>query len=496
MSRYPSERRSSSHEAATVLLSPPGRGIPVDHRPASRRLGKALREHRPARALYQVEPSRAAGAGGPHRKGRPMNSTPSPEVQWQERRLFVGLDWAKDKHDFVGVDAVGRIVLQVTIEDTAEGWAALRDRLVRLAGPNLSAVPVAVETNNGPAVERLLEMGCQVFPMNPKAAQRYRDRKAPSGSANDRLDAWSFADGLRTDGHAWRDLKPEDALTQELRLLCRDEIHLIEQRTAWVNQLREALHEYYPAALEAFEDWVCPGAWTFVERFPTPEILRRKGRRCWESFLHAHRLYHPQTCQRRLEIFARADRFCGSPPVTRAKSRLAVALVRQLQVLEKQLHEYRAAIEELFRRHPDHDLFDSLPGAGAKLAPRLLSELGDDRDRFEDAQGLQSFAGTAPVCIQSGQSRWVKLRRACNKWLRAAIHLWANLSRAECLWAETYYQRKRKEGHSHATALRCLGQRWLKILLKMWRDHRRYDEPLHLRNMVKRGSWSLQLAPK
>jgi transposase len=330
--------------------------------------------------------------------------------------------------------------------------------------------------------------------MNPKAAQRYRDRKAPSGGRNDRLDAWSFGDGLRTDGHAWRPLKPDDPLTQEIRLLCRDEVRLIEQRTALVNQLQEALHEYYPAALEAFDDWVCPGAWAFVERFPTPAILRKKGRRVWEKFLHTHRLSHPQTYESRLEIFARADRFCGPLPVTRAKSRLAVALARQLHVLQRQLQDYRAAIEELFRQHPDHDLFDSLPGAGAKMAPRLLGELGTDRDRFEEAQGLQCYAGTAPVCIQSGKSRWVHLRRACNKWLRAAVHLWANLSRAECVWAEAYYQRKRQEGKPHATALRCLGQRWLKIRLKMWHNRCCYDEALHLRNMVKRGSWTLQIA--
>ena len=421
---------------------------------------------------------------------------PQPkEVQWEDVQLFAGLDWAKNKHDVVAVDPAGRVVLELTIEDTAAGWAILRERLTRLVEENLGAVAVAVETNNGPAVERLLDLGCRVYPMNPKAAQRYRDRKAPSGGRNDRLDAWSFADGLRTDGHAWRPLNPDDPLTQEIRLTCRDEVRLIEQRTALVNQLQDALHEYYPAALEAFDDWVCPGAWAFVERFPTPATLLKKGRRRWEKFLHANRLYRPDTYKRRLEIFARADQFCGSAPVTSAKSRLAVALARQLQVLQRQLQEYRAAIEELFRRHPDHDLFDSLPGAGAKMAPRLLGELGSDRDRFEDAQGLQSFAGTAPVCIQSGKSRWVHLRRACNKWLRSAVHLWANLSRPECVWAETYYQRKRQEGKSHATALRCLGQRWLKILLMMWRNRCCYDEGLHLRNMVKRGSWTLQVAP-
>jgi transposase len=494
MSRYSTMRRSSRRDAVTVMPALPVEGTPKDHRPASRRLGKALREHRPPRALYQVEPSRACGVGRRTPKGSIMDANEFQEMPWEDVQLFAGLDWAKNKHDVVAVNAAGRRVLDLTIEDTAEGWSTLHDRLTRQVGPNLAAVAVAVETNNGPAVERLLNLGCRVFPMNPKAAARYRDRKAPSGGRNDRLDAWSFADGLRTDGHAWRPLKADDPLTQEIRLLCRDEVHLIRQRTALVNQLQEALHEYYPAALEAFDDWVCPGVWAFVERFPTPAILVKKGRRAWEKFLHTHRLYRPQTYERRMEIFARADQFCGSPAVTSAKSRLAMAVARQLQVLEKQLREYRAAIKELFRRHPDHDIFDSLPGAGGKMAPRLLGEMGSDRDRFEAAEGLQCYAGTAPVCVQSGQNRWVHVRRACNKWLRAAVHLWANLSRAECVWAEAYYQRKRQEGKSHATALRCLGQRWLKILLKMWLDRCPYDEAVHLRNMVKRGRWTLEIA--
>ncbi|MFC1793785.1 transposase [Planctomycetota bacterium] len=154
------------------------------------------------------------------------------------------------------------------------------------------------------------------YPINPNAAQCYRSRKAPSGSKTDRLDALSFADALRTDGHGWRSLNPEDPKTQELRLLCRDEMSLIEQRTTLVNQLQQALHEYYPAALEAFDDWTSPSSWAFVERFPTPQALKKAGKRHWEKFLHTHRLYRPETYQKRLEIFAGATEFCGSHAVS------------------------------------------------------------------------------------------------------------------------------------------------------------------------------------
>ncbi len=408
-------------------------------------------------------------------------------------QLFLGFDWAMDDHDVVGLDHDGRIVLDQAIQDSADGWAKLKQSLVDRVGADLGKVAVTVETCNGPAVERLLEMGCRVYPLNPKAAQRYRDRKSPAGTKTDRLDAWSFGDALRTDGHGWRELAPDDPLTQELRLLCRDEVALIQQRTALVLQLKAALHEYYPAALEAFDKWTCPSAWSFVEVFPTSGKLASAGKRRWEKFLHTHKLARPDGYQRRLEIFARADQFCGTPAVTSAKSRLAVAVVGQLKVLAKHLMEYRQAIEALFARHPDRDIFGSLPGAGDKTAPRLAAEIGSIRDRFENAQSLQTYAGTAPVTKQSGKSRYVQFRQSCNKHLRAAVNFLADHSRGQCVWAQVYYDRKREQGMSHATALRCLGQRWLKIIWKMWQTRTSYNESIHTQNQTRHGSWVLAL---
>ena len=404
---------------------------------------------------------------------------------------YAGFDWAMDKHDVVVVDKAGQVVVRMCLENTAEGWAQLRQKLLPLG-----TVGVAIETSRGPAVERLLDMGVRVFPMNPKAAERYRDRKAPSGVKDDQLDAWSFADALRIDGQDWRPLRPEDPQTQLLRLLARDEIALIEQRTALVLQLKAALYEYYPAALQAFDDWTMPAAWEFVARFPTPAALCKAGPKRWQKFLHLHRMGKPETFQQRMDVFERADKFASpSAAVTEAKSMLAQAIVKQLQTLELQLRVYRQRIEQLFNDHPDRDLFGSLPGAGVKLAPRLLGELGADRQVFDSPQALQCYAGTAPVTRQSGKRCAAKIRRACNRTLRATVHLWADLSRQECAWAQAYYLHKKEQGKSHAQALRCLGQRWLKILWRMWRDRKPYDEARHLLNQTQHGSWVIGLIP-
>ncbi len=176
-----------------------------------------------------------------------------------------------------------------------------------------------------------------------------------------------------------------------------------------------------------------------------------------------------------------------------AKSLLATSLAHLLKVLEAQLEHYRRQIEALFKQHPDSGLFGSLPGAAQTLAPRLLGEIGGDPGRFEDTENLQGVAGTAPVSYQSGQIHRVRVRYQCNKVLRHTVHLWAGCCLRACPWAEIYCKQKREEGKSHACALRCLGQRLLKILWRMIQTRTPYNPDRHAKNQLAHGSWVLHL---
>jgi hypothetical protein len=102
-----------------------------------------------------------------------------------------------------------------------------------------------------------------------------------------------------------------------------------------------------------------------------------------------------------MELFVNAAKFCGSEPTANAKTMLALSLVKMLFALDNQLSEYRKRIEELFEPHPDHDLFGSPPGAGPQLAPRLLGQIGDDRERFDDdAQNLRNRPSRSRLALR------------------------------------------------------------------------------------------------
>lgn len=407
---------------------------------------------------------------------------------WTQQPYFAALDWAKNHHDVIVVDRNGTIVADFQFAHTAPGWAQFAQQM-----SGFERCPIAVETSSGPAVDQLLQREYPVYPVNPKAAERYRERKSPSGTKTDRHDCWSLADALRTDGHAWPQLLVQDEATATLRLLCRDESALIEQRTALVNQLQAALWEFYPLALESFEDWTQPFAWRFIQSFPTPESLSQAGKRRWQSFLHTHKLWRPETAAARLAAWEQGQQLQASPAVVQAKSWLALSLVWVLLSLQKQLDQYRERIRAAFKAHPDHDIFGGLPGAKDKLAPRLLAELGSRREVFPNAQSLSCRAGVAPVSFESGQIHKAHIRWACDHFLRHTVHLWADKSRLKCAWAQAYYRAKRDQGHSHSSALRCLGKRWLKVLWRLWRDRLVYDESIHLKSLETHGSFVSKL---
>lgn len=465
---------------------------PEPTRPSRTSEGMPASAKGPVQTLERTSPHEGRRTGSAHDRPYPAPGLKGEAMRsFQDLSHFAGFDWASDHHDIVVVDKQGTIVELFRFDDTADGWQIARSKL-----QSFPALGVAVETSSGPFIDRLLDACFTVFPIHARSAKQYRLRKAPSGVKDDVLDAWSLADALRLDGHTWRPLKPEDPLTLELRLLCRDEAALITQRTALVNQLTATLRDYYPAALDAFDKWTLPSTWAFILQFPSPNALHSAGKRKWEKFLHVHKLGRPETYQKRMDIFSKAHLFKASAPTTAAKSMLAVTLAKMLTALEVQLDEYRARIQKLYDDHPDKPWFGSLPiPQDGKTAPRLLAELGTDRERFDDAQALQCIAGTAPACYQSGKTQKCFFRRACNKYLRFAIHWFSDLSRNKCSWAAIYYKQKRDAGKSHACALRCLGQRWLKIIWRMWQSRSAYNPDLHQQNQIRHGSWLLQLQP-
>lgn len=404
--------------------------------------------------------------------------------------IWVGLDWGDERHGVVALAAdSGEVAKRFEVKHSAQGL----DELVGELQGCGKVLGVAVESSRHLVVVKLLQANFPVYPINPKVSKKWRECEKPQESATDLSDAEVLAKNLRHRHQDLRELKPDDEMTRTLAMLCSDECQLIAERTALVNKLIATLKMYYPQALQWLGDWTLESAWDFILTFPTAEAFRAASKKKVLGFLKAHRIGVTE----KWRMVVDEERKAANPwpvdgAVEEAKSFLAVRLCKQLRILEATLHEYRSRIEELFSQHPDRDIFSSLPGAGSKLAPRILTIFGSDRDRFTDAQGVQKLSGAVPVTKKSGKRQkgagTVRFRRSCNKAYRNDLHLFSQTSRRFCGWAQAFYKGCREEGQDHNEAVRKLGAKWIKIIFRMWQDREPYDEARYLTALIQHGS--------
>jgi transposase len=133
----------------------------------------------------------------------------------------------------------------------------------------------------------------------------------------------------------------------------------------------------------------------------------------------------------------------------------------------------------------------SFPRAGQICAAAILAELGPpigpsgrrrtgfDRPRYLTADQLAADAGLCPVTCQSGKSRGVGFRRACNRRLRAALTCFADNSRHASAWAARVHADARARGCTHPHAIRILGRAWTRVLWRAWQDRTPYHPAKH-----------------
>jgi len=399
------------------------------------------------------------------------------------KRYYMGVDWGDRLHQVYVGDEQGKKVKEVKVPESVEGLAELGRWLdeKRAEGLELWA---AIEKPAGRIVDFLLDHGVEVYPVNPKAVDRVRDRYRMSDSKSDAFDAYVLAEFLRTDHTHLKVLRPSSDRAQELKLLCRDYRRVVRHKTRLLNQLTITLKEYYPRPLEAFGDIETEIALDFLTRYPTPAHLSALKRKQFNRFATQEHHLSKDRCEALWNKLSPAQ-LAVPEHVVRAKAQWTEVLIDQLRAAIKAVKTYEHKVESFFASCPAAQIVKTLPGAkSGTLVPSIWAELGDAQGRWESFRHLQAEAGTVPVTIASGKSRVVHFRFACNKHLRYALYWYAFVSLNHSEWAKIYYRQQRAQGHNHPQALRALGAKWLKIIFVMWRDHKPYDEKLHLANIA------------
>ncbi len=398
---------------------------------------------------------------------------------------FAALDWADQKHVWALQAADSDTVEQGQIDHTpeaVEGWAA---GLAQRFGSR--PVAVALEQARGALLFMLAKYEHLVLhPVHPTSLARYREVFSPSGAKDDPPDAGLLLDFLRRHRDQLRAWEPDTPETRTIQFLAEDRRTLVDEKTRQTHRLRDRLKLYFPQMVEWFEDLDSPLVGDLLGRWPTLEELQKARPATLRQFFQQHNCRSVERIEPRLEQIRQAIPATHDQAVVQAGVSLVKVLVQQIATLRQGIADLQRQIAELFRQHEDGALYDSLPGAGPALAPRLLAAMGTRRERYQSAAEVQCYSGIAPVLERSGQSQWIHFRRACPKFLRQTFHEWAAHSVGFSAWAHAYYQHQRAKGKSHHAAVRALAFKWIRILYRCWKDRTPYDEARYLETLRRR----------
>lgn len=398
----------------------------------------------------------------------------------------VGLDWAKDRHAVCLQAAHGNQVETAVLEHNPESLQEWVRRL-RARFPT-GKVAIALEQSRGAVIHAFMTYDFLVlYPIPPASLAAYRKAFHPSGAKDDPGDARLLLELIakhRDRFHAW---VPDDPLTRSLQLLVQYRRQLVDQRTCLTNQLTELLKSYFPQALDWAGALDTLQACDFLGKWPTLQAAQKVSKTRLRNFYQRHGCRRTELLDQRLQQISQAQPLTGDPAIVESTSLMVRALVGPLRELIPAIENMDREIKKLFARHPDRAVFDSPPGAGPVLAPRLLAAFGTDRSRFQTAQQVEQFSGIAPVIERSGKSLWVHRRWACSKFLRQTFHEFAGHSIHFSEWAKAVYLQQRARGKKHHVAVRAVAYKWIRILFRCWQNRTPYDESTYLQVLKRRN---------
>jgi transposase len=399
----------------------------------------------------------------------------------------IGIDWADDHHDFClqetgssGIEA-GRIAHDPRF--LSEWIAGLRQRF------GGQPVGICLETSRGPLVAALMQHEFIVlFPVNPRTLKRFREAFAPNGAKDDPGDAGLLLELLSKHEDRLHRWSPDDAETRAIMRLVEARRKAVDLRTKLTNQLTSELKGYFPQALSWAGELHAQLATDFLQRWPMLEAVRSEKAQTIRKFYYGHNCRRAELIEKRIEEIRSAVPLTNDSAIVEISTLNVLMLARQIEALRPSIAQYDKEIARRFSAHPDAQLFESLPGSGAVMAPRLLSAFGSRRDRFQAASEVQEYSGIAPVVKRSGKQSQTVWRWGAPKFVRQSFHEFALLSIRSSAWASAYFQMQRERGNSKHAAVRALAFKWIRIIYRCWQKRMPYNEAQYVQALIDRGS--------
>jgi hypothetical protein len=397
---------------------------------------------------------------------------------------IIAIDWADTKHDFRIRTEDGEKVLTL-----ANDLPKLKDFFLEiLEDHHWQKVAIVIE-NTQSALMHLLQsiVHFDVFAVHPTTASSYARTFCPSGAKNDTSDTASLMDLFCKHPEKIRLLNiNKDA--HLLRTYSEKRRETVDERKKSTCQMIALLKKYYPVDLKVIGDNIYSrNHLDFLEKWSTPQKLKQANKSTLTRFFNK-RTNKKSLTPIRVEAVQACMCVVDDDDLTELYETQLLDLHRRIKVFNESIHVYDTKLKQHYEKNIDHLVFDSFPGSGPVMGPRLMAFFGNDRSKFGDVREALQHSEIAPVLTQSGKTKVVKRRYMCSKFRQQTFVEFADGSRKKSLWAQEFYKRKKAQGKSHYTILRALAFKWIRIIYKCWIDQVSYDENKYLKALQKLNS--------
>lgn len=399
---------------------------------------------------------------------------------------LIGIDRADTKHDICEHPSPSDKYHYSIISSKPE---AIHQWATELAAryPN-QKVAVACELQKGPLIYALSKYKhIVIFPINPSSVAKYRKVFSPSGAKDDPTDAFIQVELLRLYMAKLRALSPESNSIRALAQLVEYRRKLVQERVNMTNKITTTLKNYFPQTVEWFKEKDTTIFCDFLTRWPSLAQVMKSRKSTLNAFFNQHNSRYPLVNETRINAIKDAIPLTEDEGVIAPNMLYIEALVPQLKALNESIVSFDKAIKQYYKPQRDKAIFDSFPGAGPQLSPRLFVAFGTNRERFTAASELQKYGGIAPITERSGKKQWIHWRYSCPKFLRQTFVEWAGQSIKYSFWAKAYYEQQQAKGKPRNTIIRALA-------FRCWQTRTPYSETKYLEALKLKGSPLLKYA--
>jgi len=396
----------------------------------------------------------------------------------QQEFLAVGIDIGSQTHRIAVMSPRGQIIDQWFVKHRYADFKKAARRMQALSREYNLPLIVGIEGYNGyasPFDQYLMDQGITIKQINNLTLDRYRQLFGQPYKT-DEYDAQLIASYLmqplrsKTSAHAENRLQPTCSLSKQIKLLARHQKGLIKERTCYKNRLRKLLLGYFPELFDVYKDIFSPNCLALIalaKSQPELKVMNIKQLSAIKA----------PGCKRALGKAKAAllkSLLCGYPNLTsHAQEMVAASYAKRINILDSEIKQLDRELSRLIPLHRSGESLLSVPGSGIKTTARIIGETGDI-SRFSTPDKFSVYSGVVCLRNESGIRSKSKNTKRVNHILKDTFLKVATTSLRVNPESNVYYQRKRKEGHKHFSALKCLAHQIAKVIYKLMSSNSLY----------------------